>query len=108
MKAVFLAGAKADVEDLRRYIISRFGMQTWRSTHQSLKHAVRDTLIFPLRGKVPDELLETGMRNYRQVLTGMNRIIYEIRGEVLYIHIVCDARKDLRSLLVRRMLRQDG
>jgi len=48
------------------------------------------------------------MRNYRQVLTGMNRIIYEVRGEVLYIHIVCDACKDLHSLLVRRMLRQDG
>jgi len=39
------------------------------------------------------------------VLVGMNRIIYEVRGDILYIHIVCDARRDLRALLLRRMLR---
>lgn len=34
----------------------------------------------------------------------MNRIIYEVQGGVLYIHIVCDTRKDLRALLTRRLL----
>jgi len=107
MKAVFLEEAKVDVEELRRYVSKRFGVSTWRNTYQLLKHAIRDTLIFPLRGSVPDELLETGLMSYRQVLFGMNRIIYEVRGEILYIHIVCDARKDLRNLLLRRMLRRE-
>jgi len=58
-----------------------------------------------LSGNIPDELLETGLTQYRQVLVGMNRIIYEVRDETLYIHIICDARRDLRALLLRRVLR---
>jgi len=40
-----------------------------------------------------------------KLLVGMNRIIYEVRDETLYIHIICDARRDLRTLLLRRVLR---
>ena len=35
----------------------------------------------------------------------MNRIIYEIRRETIYIHIICDSRRDTQGLLMRRMLR---
>jgi len=91
--------------ELRRYLIRRFGVQTWRNTRHAIQKTVRDTLVFPRRGSIPDELLVTGLTQYRQVLVGMNRIIYEVRGDILYIHIVCDARRDLRALLMRRMLR---
>jgi len=105
VKAVFLANAKADVEELRRYIIKRFGAPTWHDTRQAIQRAIHDTLIFPLRGHIPDELLEVGMTQYRQILVDRNRIIYEVRGDILYIHIVCDVRRDLQTLLARRMLR---
>jgi len=105
VKAVFLAEAETDIKELRLYIIKRFGTTTWRETLQAIKTAVRDTAAFPRRGHIPDELAELGLTQYRQVLAGMNRIIYEERGDVLHIHIVCDTRKDLRSLLARRMLR---
>jgi toxin ParE1/3/4 len=35
----------------------------------------------------------------------MNRIIYEVRQDILYIHIIVDARRDLKTLLIRRLLR---
>jgi hypothetical protein len=34
----------------------------------------------------------------------MNRIIYEVRVDVAYIHVVCDTRRDLKGLLMRRMV----
>jgi hypothetical protein len=34
----------------------------------------------------------------------MNRIIYEQRGDALYIHIVCDARRELQGLLMKRII----
>ncbi|MGB6009498.1 hypothetical protein [Castellaniella sp.] len=52
----------------------------------------------------PPELAELGLSQYRQTLSGMNRVIYEVQGDVLYVHIVCDTRKDLRSLLATRLL----
>jgi plasmid stabilization system protein ParE len=105
VKAVFLTEAEADIKELRFYIIKRFGANTWRETLQAIKGAVHDTISFPLRGCIPDELTELGLTQYRQVLAGKNRIIYEVRDDILYIHIVCDIRKDLRTLLARRVLR---
>lgn len=61
--------------------------------------------IFPLGGKIPEELEKLNLTQYRQVLSGMNRIIYEVRQQTVYIHIVCDTRKDMRSLLTKRLLR---
>jgi hypothetical protein len=45
------------------------------------------------------------LTQYRQVIPGMNRIVYELRNEVIYIHIVCDTRRNTQSLLTRRLLR---
>jgi hypothetical protein len=47
------------------------------------------------------------LSEYRQVLCGMNRIIYEIRQDVVFIHAVVDVRRDMVSLLTRRLLRVD-
>ena len=54
---------------------------------------------------MPDELARLNIGQYRQVIAGMNQIIYEIRGQTLYIHVICDTRKEMRDLLTRRILR---
>ena len=35
----------------------------------------------------------------------MNRFTHEVRQEVIYVHAVVDARRDMPSLLLRRLLR---
>lgn len=35
----------------------------------------------------------------------MNRIIYEVRQDAIYIHIIVDTRRDFNALLTRRLLR---
>ena len=105
MRAVFLAGAEEDLRDLRRYVISGFGKPAWQETFEKIKDAVRTIQDFPQGSPIPDELADLGLRQYRQVVSGMNRIIYEIDEEAIYIHIVCDTRRDMRTLLSRRLLR---
>ncbi|RCX07556.1 type II toxin-antitoxin system RelE/ParE family toxin [Extensimonas vulgaris] len=105
MKAVFLPGAEEDLKELRRYVIQRFGKNTWSDTYGKIKTSVRSLQAFPLAGSVPEELADLGLGQYRQVISGMNRIIYEVGNEVLYIHIVCDTRRDMQTLLVNRLLR---
>ncbi|MGY2491509.1 type II toxin-antitoxin system RelE/ParE family toxin [Cupriavidus sp. CP313] len=105
MRAVFLAGAEEDLKDLRRYVMKRFGMPTWQETLRAIRDSVRSIQTLPRSGSIPEELADLGLQQYRQVISGMNRIIYELRDEVIYIHIVCDTRRDMRTLLSRRLLR---
>ncbi|WP_348699338.1 hypothetical protein [Duganella fentianensis] len=49
-----------------------------------------------------DELAALGLPQFRQILAGQNRIIYEQRAQVLYVHLVCHTSMDLAALLARR------
>ena len=107
MNVVFLNSAERDLLELKDYVLKNFGKIAWRATYKKIKHAAARLKKFPLEGHVPDELASLNVTQYRQVVAGMNRIIYEVRGQTLYIHIVCDTRKDMQSLLTRRLLRAD-
>ncbi len=108
MRAVFLRAAEDDLSELRRYIVKCFGNSTWLETLDQIKQSVRTLMDFPLCGDIPEELVELGLSQYRQVISGKNRIIYEIREQTIYIHVVCDVRREMRNLLGRRLLRIVG
>ncbi len=105
MKVIFLAGAEEDLKDIRRYVLRKFGQPAWLDTSRKLQTSVRVIQTFPEGGSIPEELAGLGPERYRQVVSGQNRLIYEVGEGVVYIHIVCDTRRDLRSLLARRLLR---
>jgi len=105
MKLVFLEGAEHDLHGIRRYVLKNFGPEGLQDTSKKLRETLRLIKTFPQSGAIPEELSELGMENYRQVISGMNRLIYEIREDTAYIHIVCDTRRNLRALLSRRLLR---
>ena len=105
MKVVFLPGAEQDLRDIRFYVLKKFGPQAWADTLSRLRATTDSLKTFPLAGAVPDELADLGSERYRQLVSGKNRVIYEPAAGIVYIHIVCDVRRDLRGLLNRRLLR---
>ena len=105
MRVHFLEGAELDLKELRRSILENFSRQHWLEAYERIRESVDTISRFPQAGTVPPELAPLGANQYRQVLTGMNRIIYEIRGDDIFIHIVMDTRKDFQSFLSRRLLR---
>jgi toxin ParE1/3/4 len=105
MKVVFLKSARTDLLDLRRYLVAKFGNQTWLDTLGRIRHDVAQLEAFPHKGAVPPELAELGIPYYRQVVSGMNRILYEIDNEVVNIHLIVDTRRDLKDVLAKRLLR---
>lgn len=105
MRAVFLASAEQDLEDLRRYVLKSFGKPAWQETRHRIGDAVRLIQHLPQSGTVPVELARMGYQQYRQVSAGLNCLVYEIRNEVVLISIVCDGRRDMRTLLSRRLVR---
>jgi len=107
-RVVFLKSAEQDLKELRRYVVREFGKKTWQASLARIRDCVKNIGAFPIGGSVPDELERLNLTQYRQIISGMNRIIYEIRQDIVYIHIVCDTRKDMKSLLTRRLLRISG
>ena len=105
MKVVILDSAAQDLKELRSYIIKEFSRETWLKTFGTIKTSIRNLAKFPLLGAIPPELEVLQLTQYRQILSGKNRIIDEPRPDALYIHIVVDARRDMKSLLMRRLMR---
>ena len=104
VKIVILESAEQDIKELKVYLIKQFSLTTWQDTFGRLKKSIQVLNDFPYSGTIPDEFERLSISQYRQIISGMNRIIYEVRQEVLYIHIIVDARRDLKTLLIRRLL----
>lgn len=105
MKVFVLASAEADLQELRSYIVKNFSNATWQKTYAKLKTAIRNLATFPYAGSIPDELETLQLTQYRQIISGMNRVIYETRQDAVYIHAIVDTRRDMKSFLMRRLLR---
>ncbi len=54
--------------------------------------------------RIPPKLESLNIAPYRQVLSGMNRVICEQRGDTADIHIVGDTRQDLQGLFMKRIV----
>ena len=58
---------------------------------------------FPERGSHPKELLALGVRDYRQIFFKPYRLIYRIVERRVYVFLIVDGRRDMQSLLARRL-----
>jgi toxin ParE1/3/4 len=58
----------------------------------------------PTRGSIPKELLTLGVREYREVYFKPYRIIYRVMEGNVYVYLIADGRRDMQSLLARRLL----
>lgn len=57
----------------------------------------------PERGTYPNELLAVGLREYREIYFKPYRIIYRISSQSVYVMVIADGRRDMQSLLERRL-----
>jgi toxin ParE1/3/4 len=58
----------------------------------------------PERGAFPRELIALGIREYREIFFKPYRIICRVIGQSVYVLLITDSRRDLQSLLQRRLL----
>lgn len=56
------------------------------------------------RGTYPKELLVIGIRKYRQTFFKPYRVIYRVIGKRVHNSLIADGRRDMQSLLSRRLL----
>jgi len=58
----------------------------------------------PERGVYPKELLAVGLREYREIFFKPYRIVYRVMAENVYVMLIADGRRDMQTLLQRRLL----
>ncbi|MEC5218945.1 toxin ParE1/3/4 [Actimicrobium sp. GrIS 1.19] len=106
-KVLFTSAATDDIQELKKYVIRTWSTQVWRTALGALKDSVDNLARYPHVGAVCADLAEIGIDQYRQLVVGPNYLIYEVddANNVIYIHVVCDQRRDLQSLLLRRLLK---
>jgi toxin ParE1/3/4 len=58
----------------------------------------------PERGVYPKELIAIGIRDFREIFFKPYRIIYGVDGEKVFVYLIADGRRDMQTLLQRRLL----
>ncbi|MDE2734535.1 MAG: type II toxin-antitoxin system RelE/ParE family toxin [Gemmatimonadota bacterium] len=71
---------------------------------EQIEKAFSSLAEYPERGNYPAELLDIGIREYREILSRPYRIIYRVMENNVYVLLVADGRRDMQTLLQRRLL----
>ena len=58
----------------------------------------------PGRGRHVKELLQIGILGYREICLKPCRIIYRVTEDIVYALLIADGRRDMQTLLQRRLL----
>ena len=96
--------ALQDLEELDDYLAASDSDSKADYVLGKIEAALQRLADSPERGSRPRELLELGIGEYRQVFFKPYRIIYTVRGKDIYVMLIADGRRDLESLLQRRLL----
>lgn len=96
--------AADDLEDLYGYIVIQDSPSRAQHVLDGIERAFAGLTEFPERGSHPTELSALGIREYRQVLFKPYRIIYQVIGDAVYVMMIADGRRDMQTLLARRLL----
>ena len=102
---VFLTAAAArDLEELYRYIAQHDAPGKAEHVLTSIEKICSSLSESPERGAYPKELLALGIRDYREVFFKPYRVIYRVMGDTVYVLLIVDGRRDMQTLLQRRLL----
>lgn len=95
--------AARDIEEIHDYI-NEYDVPA-KAVHvlERLGAAIESLAANPGRGTFPKELLALGIREYRQTFFKPYRLIYRIAGRRVYVYLIADGRRDMQTLLARRL-----
>jgi toxin ParE1/3/4 len=97
--------AEQDLIDIYRYIALQDSSKNADYVLDQLESLCSRLTELPDRGHVPPELDRIGVTNYREIYFKPYRVIYEAIRQDVFIHCILDGRRDIPSLLHRRLIR---
>ncbi|MBN1320234.1 MAG: type II toxin-antitoxin system RelE/ParE family toxin [Thermoleophilia bacterium] len=96
--------AARDLADIHDYIATNRAEAEAEYVLGRIEQATAGLSESPERGTYPKELLALGIQDYREVFFQPYRIVYRVAHGAVYILLIVDGRRDLQTLLQRRLL----
>jgi toxin ParE1/3/4 len=97
-------GAEQDLEAIHNYIAEFDCVANANYVLDLLMEIMESLSKFPERGSCPKELVALGIKEYRQTSFKPYRVIYRVAGSQVIIYLIADGRRDMQSVLARRLL----
>ncbi|MCL4780671.1 MAG: type II toxin-antitoxin system RelE/ParE family toxin [Gammaproteobacteria bacterium] len=103
-EVVLTEDAERDLEDIFTHIATHDSPQSAEHVLERILAIAESLSITPARGSQPKELRDLGDQDYRQVFFKPYRLIYRVVGNAVAVYLIADGRRDMQSLLARRLL----
>ena len=103
-KILLTKGAEQDLESIYDYVAEFDSPANAKALLNQLLQTAEKLAKLPERGSYPKELAALGIKEYRQISFKPYRMIYRVAGDQVVIYLVADGRRDMQSLLARRLL----
>lgn len=97
-------GAERDLEAIHDYIAEFDCVAGANHVLDELMKVVKRLSRFPQSGSYPKELVSIGIKEYRQTFFKPYRVIYRVTGGQVIVYLIADGRRDMQSVLARRLL----
>ncbi len=96
--------AVRDLDELYGYIARHDAPHKADHVLEQIDKAFASLAEFPERGAYLKELLALGIREYREIFFKPYRIVYRVLDNNVYVVLIVDGRRDMQTLLQRRLL----
>ena len=63
---------------------------------------------YPKRGRIVPELDRQGISQYRELIQGYYRIVYEISEDKVIVHTIIDGRRNFEDIIISKLSRYYG
>jgi toxin ParE1/3/4 len=103
-QVVLTEDAERDLRDLVTYIAKHDSLRSAEHVLSRVLDIAESLSVEPTRGSTPKELRGLGDQDYRQVFFKPYRLIYRVVEQQVVIYLVADGRRDMQTLLARRLL----
>jgi len=103
-RVIWTETASRDLEEIVSYI-ARDSKQRATRVLKKIRKKTATLRSSPSRGRVVPELLEFGLRSWRELVLLPWCIIYRVEGRLVHVDSVLDGRRDVEDILMQRLLR---
>lgn len=101
---VLTEGAARDLDRIYDYIADHDSPEKAEAALARIERVVASLATLPERGVYPKELVALGIREYRETFFKPYRVIYRVVDPLVVVFVIADGRRDMQSLLARRLL----
>lgn len=103
LEVILTEDAERDLEQIYDYILGQGDHAEADRILDKIEQALGRLARHPNRESYPKELLDLGIREYRQIIFDPYRLIYRVIDDRVIVYLIADGRRDMQDLLTRRL-----